>query len=145
MKTVGIIAVAARTPRWLAVLEADYIARLQGFRLHVRTVKPAMATKEAAAILACLPRRAAVILLDAAGKRYDSESFARRLESHWLTGAEPYFILGGASGPPPSLRQRADEMLSLSPLTFAHAVARLALVEQLFRADCIMRGHPYPK
>lgn len=64
----------------------------------------------------------------------------------WLSdGRALNFALGGADGAGAALRARADVMLSLSPFVFPHALARLILVEQLFRVDCQMRRHPYPR
>ena len=55
------------------------------------------------------------------------------------------FLVGGADGPPEGWRERADLLLSLSPMTFPHEFARVMLAEQLYRAFTTLRGHPYPK
>lgn len=144
MKTVVVAAIAARTPDWLARLESEYAARIAGFRLQTHVVKPA-ARKTAAAVLAKAPPRARIWLLDAAGEMMDSAAFAAKLRD-FLQDARPLmFVIGGADGMPPPLRARAEGCISLSPMTFAHAAARLILAEQLFRADCIHRNHPYPR
>ncbi len=57
----------------------------------------------------------------------------------------PVFVICGADGAPDEIRQRSTYQLSLSMMTFSHTTARLVLVEQFFRADCILRGHPYPR
>jgi 23S rRNA (pseudouridine1915-N3)-methyltransferase len=129
----------------LTGLEADYAVRLKIFRLHTETIKPAPPAKEAAIVLSRLPDNAQLILLDAAGRQCDSDAFSVFLETRMQEVRPLFFVLGGVSGPPPLVRERADACLSLSPLTFAHTVARLVFVEQIFRADCILRGHPYPK
>ncbi|MGI9305821.1 MAG: 23S rRNA (pseudouridine(1915)-N(3))-methyltransferase RlmH [Gammaproteobacteria bacterium] len=141
----SLIAVAARTPRWLSAQEADYASRLSRFRFDARTVKPETPSKTAAAVLAKAPRHAPLYLLDCAGKAMDSESFARWLQARLEEPYPPAFVIGGADGLPAPLRKAAAGMVSLSPLTFAHAAARFIFAEQLFRADCILRGHPYPK
>ena len=74
----------------------------------------------------------------------DSAAFARWLAARLEEPHPPVFVIGGADGLPAPLHPAAGT-ISLSPLTFAHAAARLILAEQLFRADCIMRGHPYPR
>lgn len=145
MKSVFVVAVASRTPEWLARAEAEYAARIVGFRLRTIVVKPTTANKTAAAILAKAPPRARILLLDADGESADSEEFARKLQNWLAESRPPFFVIGGADGLPPPLRAHAEELLSLSPLTFAHAVARFVLAEQLFRADCILRNHPYPR
>ena len=95
--------------------------------------------------MAKAPPRARLLLMDAAGEAMDSVAFAAKLRALLLDARPPVFVIGGADGLPPTLRARAEGRISLSPLTFAHAAARLILAEQLFRADCIMRNHPYPR
>ena len=91
-------------------------------------------------------RAANVVLLDAAGKSFDSNSFAKWLGEHRDRGTrEMLFLCGGADGFPESLRQRAQQRISLSALTFSHELARAMLAEQLYRAFAILSGSPYPK
>ena len=146
MKNVVAIAIASRTPEWLAKLESEYAARIVGFRLQIIAVKPSSsAQKTAAAVLAKAPAKARLFLLDASGETMDSAMFAKKLRLFLQESRPPVFVVGGAEGLPPQLRARAEGFISLSPLTFAHAAARLILAEQLFRADCILRNHPYPR
>jgi 23S rRNA (pseudouridine1915-N3)-methyltransferase len=89
---------------------------------------------------------AAVVLLDAGGKSYSSEKFARWLGDCRDRGArEIVFLCGAAEGFPEALARRATTKLSLSPLTFSHELARVMLAEQLYRAFATLAGHPYPK
>ncbi len=89
---------------------------------------------------------ATVVLLDAAGKEFTSESFARWLADRRDHGTrELVFLCGGAEGFPEALRRAATTKLSLSPLTLSHELARVVLAEQLYRAFAILSGHPYPK
>lgn len=81
------------------------------------------------------------ILLDPAGKSYDSGKFSKLLEET----RDLVFIVGGADGLPADWRNRGDLLLSLSPLTFPHELARVVLAEQLYRAFTMLRGHPYPR
>ncbi|MGI9298053.1 MAG: 23S rRNA (pseudouridine(1915)-N(3))-methyltransferase RlmH [Gammaproteobacteria bacterium] len=146
MKIVTVVALAARTPSWLAESESEYAARIAGFYLQTHVVKPAAtAKKTAAAMLAKMPPKARLFLLDAAGETMDSAAFTAKLRAFLADSRPPVFVVGGAEGLPPPLRTRAEGFISLSPLTFAHAAARLILAEQLFRADCTMRNHPYPR
>ncbi len=85
------------------------------------------------------------IYLDPAGKIYDSAKFAslmRRLEDE---GRETLFVVGGHDGLPPEWKPRADLLLSISPMTFPHELARAMLAEQIYRAFATIRGHPYPR
>jgi 23S rRNA (pseudouridine1915-N3)-methyltransferase len=89
---------------------------------------------------------ATVVLLDAAGKNYNSEQFARWLGACRDRGArEIAFLCGAAGGFPESLAKRATAKMSLSPLTFSHELARVMLAEQIYRAFTTLAGHPYPK
>ena len=91
-------------------------------------------------------RAATVVLLDAAGKSLDSNAFAKWLGEHRDRGTrELIFLCGDADGFPDDLRQRAHQKLSLSTMTFSHELARVMLIEQLYRAFAILSGSPYPK
>ncbi len=79
------------------------------------------------------------VLLDPAGRTMDSARFARLFERDLL------FLIGGADGLPAEWRGRADLLLSLTPMTMPHELARVALAEQIYRALATLRGHPYPR
>ena len=85
------------------------------------------------------------ILLDPAGKLQDSAQFTKLIAKAEQESRDLLFIIGGAEGLSPSWRDRADLLLSLSPLTFPHELARVILTEQLYRAFTTLRGHPYPR
>lgn len=112
-------------------------------RRHAGT--PRAKEEEGEAILARLSERERVVLLDERGKEETSLEFARRVE-RWLGGAQDVaLVLGGAEGLAPAVRERAKESLALSRMTLAHRLARLVLLEQLYRAVTILRGEPYHK
>src|SRR5258708_27633304 len=91
-------------------------------------------------------RAATGVLLDAAGKNLDSNAFAKWLGELRDRGTrELIFLCGDADGFPEALRQRAHQKLSLSAMTFSHALARVMLAQQLYRAFAILSGSPYPK
>jgi len=91
-------------------------------------------------------RAATVVLLDADGKNLDSKALAKWLAELRDRGTrELIFLCGDADGFPESLRQRAQQKLSLSPMTYSHELARVMLAEQLYRAFAILSGSPYPK
>jgi len=88
---------------------------------------------------------AAKILLDPAGRTMKSEQFIELITKAEMEGRDQVFLIGGADGLPPAWRPRADLLLSLSPMTFPHELARAMLAEQLYRAFTTLRGHPYPR
>lgn len=90
--------------------------------------------------------KAPVVLLDAAGRELTSEEFARWLARQLNSGQkELVFLLGGAEGFPEETKKKADSLFSLSRLTMPHELARVVLLEQLYRAFALLREHPYPK
>ena len=87
-----------------------------------------------------------VVLLDAAGKQFTSQQFAKWLGHLRDTGTrELVFLCGDAEGFPAELRADAQQKISLSTLTMPHEFARVVLAEQIYRAFAILAGHPYPK
>jgi len=89
---------------------------------------------------------ATVILLDDGGKVRTSAQFAAWLAATRDQGArELVFLCGAAGGVPEPLRSAATQKLSLSSLTYSHELARVMLLEQVYRAFAILAGHPYPK
>ena len=87
-----------------------------------------------------VPGRAYVSLLDDRGSAYDSEAFARWLEERRQGGRDVCFVVGGPFG---TELERCDHRLSLGPMTLPHQLARVVLLEQLFRAHKILAGEPY--
>lgn len=86
------------------------------------------------------------VLLDAAGKQFTSEEFARWLGELRDRGVrEVVFLCGGAEGFPPGVRAAARQKVAVSTLTMPHELARVVLAEQIYRAFAILSGHPYPK
>ncbi len=85
------------------------------------------------------------IVLDPGGKHLDSPAFARWMEQAELRAADLVFFVAGADGPPDEWREKADLLLSLSPMTYPHELARAMLAEQIYRAFAVLRGHPYPR
>jgi 23S rRNA (pseudouridine1915-N3)-methyltransferase len=91
-------------------------------------------------------RAATSVLLDAGGKAHDSDSFAKWLGTQRDTGTrELVFVCGDADGFPGELRERVRQKISLSPMTYSHELARVMLLEQLYRAFAILSGSPYPR
>ncbi|MEM9138647.1 MAG: 23S rRNA (pseudouridine(1915)-N(3))-methyltransferase RlmH [Pseudomonadota bacterium] len=91
-----------------------------------------------------VPAGAAMILLDERGKTLSSEAFSALLAAERDAGRPGLaFLIGGADGHSPDLRQRADRMLSFGPMVWPHVLARVMLAEQLYRAISILGGSPY--
>jgi 23S rRNA (pseudouridine1915-N3)-methyltransferase len=85
------------------------------------------------------------IFLDPAGRGIDSAQFVRIIEKAERDGQDLVFLIGGHDGLPSEWKPRADLLLSLSPMTFPHELARAILTEQIYRAFTTLRGHPYPR
>jgi|SRR5271168_4593129 len=126
-----------------ALLE-DYLARIRHYAeveiVELRDAGPAALRKLK------IESSAAVTLLDAAGKQFTSQQFARWLGDLRDRGTRDLvFLCGDAEGFPDALRASAKHKISLSTLTMPHEFARVVLAEQIYRAFAILAGHPYPK
>jgi 23S rRNA (pseudouridine1915-N3)-methyltransferase len=131
-----------RRPELRAVFE-DYVKRIGHHSaievLEVRNLQAALKRLDA-------DRAATAVLLDAAGKTFDSGAFAKWLGALRERGLrELIFLCGDAEGFPEALRQRAQQKISLGAMTLSHELARVVLAEQLYRVFAILAGSPYPK
>jgi 23S rRNA (pseudouridine1915-N3)-methyltransferase len=106
---------------------------------------PRARDEEGETILARLEPRELVVALDERGKEYTSVDFARRVQGWLAGGRDVALVIGGSDGLAEPVLARAGERLALSRFTLAHRLARLVLVEQLYRAMTIARGEPYHK
>jgi len=101
---------------------------------------------QSARLLGAIPDRGTVVVLDERGQTFDSLKFARWLER--LTIDSPHgihFVVGGDVGLDETIKRRADVLLSLSPMTLPHQIARVVLLEQIYRACTLMRNIRYHK
>ncbi len=138
---VTILAVGKMRDRSVTALCDDYLKRARR-HLPVQIVE----CRNDAELLRRLPTNARVVLLDADGRTYDSPRFARWLDQQMIHGRSALvFVLGGAAGFSDAVRKRGSESLSLGPMTLPHRLARVVLVEQIYRALSILRGEPYHK
>jgi 23S rRNA (pseudouridine1915-N3)-methyltransferase len=88
---------------------------------------------------------AAKILLDPAGRSFDSAAFAKLIGKAEQESRDLVFLVGGAEGLPSEWRGREGMLMSLSAMTLPHELARVIVAEQIYRALATLRGHPYPK
>ena len=155
---IRLIAVGTRMPTWVTLGYQDYAARLpREWRLQLHEVAATKrATKrgknhdinrllrdEAQRILAHLPESATAIALAVDGQSWTTEQLAGKLQSWLQQGRDLAFIIGGADGLDHSVLNRCEQHWSLSKLVFPHALVRVMLTEQLFRAWSILNHHPY--
>ena len=86
-----------------------------------------------------------IALFDPAGRALDSPGFTALVSKAEQDARDLVFILGGSDGLPPEWRKRASLLVSLTPLTMPHELARVVVAEQIYRALTTLRGHPYPR
>jgi 23S rRNA (pseudouridine1915-N3)-methyltransferase len=100
--------------------------------------------EESIAIANIIPDRAVTVILDERGESVSSASFAGHLQG-WRTQSRPaaVFMIGGADGLAPSLRERANLAIAFGTATWPHQLVRIMLLEQLYRAVTMLSGHPY--
>jgi 23S rRNA (pseudouridine1915-N3)-methyltransferase len=106
---------------------------------------PQAKEEEGATILAKLKAGERLVALDERGEQPTSVELARRVARWQERGQDVALVIGGADGLAPAVLERAQERLSLSRMTLPHRLARVVLVEQLYRAVTILRGEPYHK
>lgn len=149
-----VCAVGTRVPGWVEEGVNTYRKRLpRHLELNFREVpapRRSSATKaahqkqqEGELIMKALPPQAYVIALDEHGSNWTSSELAGQLEAWQASHPVVAFMIGGADGLSDSCKQRADRLWSLSPLTLPHALVRVLLTEQLYRAWTVTQGHPY--
>ena len=151
---IHLIAVGTRMPDWINTGFEEYAKRMpRECRLVLHEISPAVRSKsrstaqireeEGQRMLAAIPRDALVIALDERGKRRDTQALAQDLEDWLGSGRDVALLVGGADGLAPACRDAAASDWSLSAHTFPHALVRVLLAEQLYRAWTVTRGHPY--
>ena len=149
-----VIAVGTRMPSWVREGAGEYLKRLGGrLRVSLTEIPPGPrsaaggADKAVAAegtrLLAALADRDYVVALDERGRELTTHEFAGFLDTRMRDGRDVALLIGGADGFAPPVRKRADFTWSLSRLTLPHALVRVVLAEQLYRAHTILANHPY--
>ncbi len=150
MKDIHLIVIGKYKDKNLESLEDQYLKRISGPKLKIHELKSMRENLELEAneVLKKLTELSPTypILMAENGKLRDSINFSNWLNSLLETRSEKIvLIIGGASGHGQKVLELAKEKLSLSPMTYPHKLARLLLVEQIYRAQTINSGHPYHK
>ena len=149
-----VIAVGQRVPDWAQTAWADYAKRFPPeLRLELKAIKTEprsggktteqIMTAERQRIEAAIPSGTHVVALDERGSALATAALAAKLSQWQGQGGDVALLIGGPDGLHPALRQAAHERIRLSDLTLPHAMVRVLLVEQLYRAWSINAGHPY--
>lgn len=148
-----VVAVGQRVPDWAQAAWDDYAKRFPPeMRLELKAVKteprasrslPGLLSAERGRIEGAIPRGARVVALDERGTSLTTVALAARLKEWQLENDCVALVIGGPDGLDPAFRQAAHERIRLSDLTLPHAMVRVLLAEQLYRAWSIHAGHPY--
>jgi 23S rRNA (pseudouridine1915-N3)-methyltransferase len=127
-----VLAVASRLPAWAEEACADYVRRMpRGYAVSRKAVPSLEKLK------ASLPGKGRLVALDERGEDLTTAQFAK------LLGQDTLFVIGGADGLPPDVKESADRVVRLSSMTLPHALAQVLLIEQIYRAATLLVGHPY--
>ena len=148
-----VVAVGQRVPDWAQAAWDDYAKRFPPeMRLELKAVKTeprasktlqSLLAAERERIEAAIPRGARIVALDERGTTLTSLALAAKLKEWQLENDVVALVIGGPDGLDPAFRQAAHERIRLSDLTLPHAMVRVLLSEQLYRAWSINAGHPY--
>lgn len=148
-----ILAVGDKMPGWAEEATAEYLKRMpREARVELVTVKPekragqspdSLKQAEAARLLDKLPAGARLVALDEHGRQVTTRELSDLLARWMESGQDTCLVIGGADGLAPTILERAESTLALSRLTLPHAMARVLLAEQLYRAVSLLNNHPY--
>ena len=157
MLRITVIAVGKLKEKFWTAACDEYLKRLRSYAkvsvVEIPDVDPVRAggveaarIREGEGILGVVPEGAHVILMAIEGKQRSSEGLSLHLDELALRGeSDLAFVIGGSDGVSDAVRARADESLSFGPITLPHNLARVVLLEQIYRAFKISRGEPYHK
>ena len=153
---ITVVAVGQRQPAWAQDAVDDYLARFPAdFKVELKEVKAEprsgkgnepiqrLMAAEAARIRAALPPDGRIVALDERGADWTTTKLASALGRWRDEGLHPVFVIGGPDGLDPELKTSAHAQVRLSSLTLPHALARVLLAEQLYRAWSMLANHPY--
>mgnify|MGYP000620838612 CR=1 FL=1 len=151
-----IINIANKMPAWVVEASHDYLKRINNNTYSCNIIELKQNTLsnksvlenleiEAKKILNLIKKTHFVIVLDEKGKNLSSLQFAKKLDDIFLEYSEIIFIIGSAHGLANEIKSRANLILQLSSLTYPHTLARVVIIEQIYRAITILDNHPYHK
>lgn len=148
-----IVAVGQRVPDWATAAYDDYAKRFPPeWRVELKTVKTeprgtktlaAVMAAERERIVAALPKGCRTVVLDERGTPLTTRALAQQLKTWQQGGDDVALVIGGPDGLEPAFREAAHQRIRLSDLTLPHAMVRVLLIEQLYRAWSINSNHPY--
>lgn len=152
-----VVAVGHRMPAWVNAGFSEYARRMpREAQIVLTEIKPALRGKDTGVmamervleiehkrIAGALPARCFKVVLDEKGMALTTRELAARIARWREGGSDVAFIIGGADGTAAAVREAAELLWSLSPLTLPHGLVRVVLAEQLYRALSILEGHPY--
>jgi 23S rRNA (pseudouridine1915-N3)-methyltransferase len=149
-----IYAVGHKMPEWIATGFQEYAKRMPHEAVvELLEIKPEsrsggkkaeqLLVAEGARMRALLPSKCRLVALDERGCQWTTAMLADSIRRWMKDGGDTVFLIGGADGLDPAIKNMADETLALSTLTLPHGLVRILLVEQLYRAMSLIKGHPY--
>ena len=153
---VSIITLGNKMPDWVQSGFTEYQKRLKPtidlqlkelplIKRSNNSERQKILQQEHAQIISQLKPNSHNVALDSRGKQYSSETLAEQLAFWQQLGKPINILIGGPEGYHPETLSHTHEQWSLSKLTFPHPLVRIILAEQLYRAQCILKGHPYHK
>lgn len=151
-----LIAIGKRMPAWVVEAYEEYSKRMPlEYKLELIEINAIRRTgnidtksikkRECTALLSAIPKNCTVVLLDGEGQQWSTAELAQNLDKWSSTGKNIALLIGGPDGHDEQCKQVASVSWSLSRLTFPHPFVRVLIAEQLYRANCILKNHPYHK
>ncbi|MFT5425288.1 MAG: 23S rRNA (pseudouridine1915-N3)-methyltransferase [Gammaproteobacteria bacterium] len=151
---IHLIAVGKKMPEWINSGYTEFSKRMPPeMKINLIEITPSVRNKsttteknikeEGERIQFAIPSNSRLIVLDEKGKNFSSIELSKQMESWLPMGQDISIVIGGSDGIDPLIIQRADKTWSLSSFTLPHALVRVVIAEQLYRAWSILQGHPY--
>ncbi|MCK5431391.1 MAG: 23S rRNA (pseudouridine(1915)-N(3))-methyltransferase RlmH [Gammaproteobacteria bacterium] len=151
---VHIIAVGKKMPEWVNNGFLEFSKRMPPeLQINLVEITPSVRNKttpieknikeEGKRIQSAIPSNSRLIVLDEKGKKFSSIELSKKMEEWFPQGQDIAIVIGGADGIDDRIKQQANESWSLSSFTLPHALVRVVVAEQLYRAWSILKGHPY--